>query len=244
YRAANIEGTKILLEESRAAGVRRIVNIGTPSIYFDYTDTLNRAEDYLPDKMADNYAASKYEAETMLLKASESGIETISLRPRFTTGRGETNILGRFIKMHQSGKFRQIGSGENIVDFTAVKNMVDALWLACSAPTAACGEAYNITNGDPVKLWPFLNRLMENVGLPPITRNVPYPVAAAAGLAVETISRMRGVEPPLTKLGAAVMAKTMTMSIEKAKAKLGYRPNQTNEEMLDEFVGWWREVSR
>jgi len=242
YYKANVEGTRVMLEAARAAGVQRFVNIGTPSIYFDYTDTLNRDENYLPARMPDNYAASKFEAEKLLLAANTPDFQTISLRPRFTTGRGETNIMKRFITMHQAGRLRVIGSGENVVDYTAISNMVEAMWLAATALADACGEAYNITNGDPVKLWPFLNKMMEMLGLPPITGKVPYPVAATAGSVVELISRLRGVQPPLTRLGAAVSAKSMTMNIEKAKKRLGYYPKQTNDEMLAEFVAWWRAV--
>lgn len=242
YYKANVEGTRVMLEAARAAGVRRFVNIGTPSIYFDYTDTLNRDENYLPARMPDNYAASKFEAEKLLLAANTPEFQTISLRPRFTTGRGEMNIMRRFITMHKAGRLKIIGSGENVVDYTAISNMVEAMWLAVTAPADACGEAYNITNGDPVKLWPFLNKMMEMLGLPPITGKVPYPVAATAGSVVELISRLRGVQPPLTRLGAAVSAKSMTMNIEKARKKLGYHPKQTNDEMLAEFVGWWKAV--
>lgn len=236
YRAANQEGTRVLLEAARAAGVRRIVNIGTPSIYFDYTDTLDRDEDYLPARPADNYAASKHEAELMLLDANGRDIETISLRPRFTSGRGETNILGRFIAMHRAGKFKRIGGGDNVADFTSVSNMVRAMRLAATTPAENCGLACNITNGEPVKLWPFLDRVMERVGLPPVTSKVPYPVAAAAGSLIGLIHAMKGTEPPISRLGAAVMAKSMTMSILRARTRLGYDPVQTNDEMLEEFA--------
>jgi len=243
YHGSNIEGTKILLDASRNANVRRIVNIGTPSIYFDYSDALNRDETYLPPQMPDNYAASKYEAEMMLLNENGNGIETISLRPRFVTGRGEMNILPRFIRMHRAGRLRRIGSGENIVDFTSIKNMIGAMWLAATTTKENCVEAYNITNGDPVKLWPFLDLLMQKMNLPPIAKSVAYPVAGFVGSVVEAIFSLLGKEPPLTRLGAAVMAKSMTMSIEKAQKKLGYLPTQTNEEMLDEFVSWARTES-
>lgn len=236
YRRANVEGTRALLEAARAAGVRRIVNVGTPSIHFDFTDTADRDEDCLPARMPDAYAASKFEAETALLRENGRGIETISLRPRFTTGRGETNILPRFVRMHREGKFKRIGDGTNLVDFTHVENLNDAFLLALAAPPEACGAPYLITNGDPVALWPFLDRLMEKVGLPPVTARVPYPVAAAAGFVVETMHALRGKEPPLSRLGAAVMARTMTFSIARARERLGYRPARTNEEMLDDFA--------
>lgn len=236
YRSANQEATAQLVDQARKAGVKRIVNIGTPSIYFDYTDALNRDEDYLPPKMPDNYAKSKYEAEMALLAENGKGIETISIRPRFVAGRGEENILPRLIRMHRAGQLKIMGDGENIVDFTSIDNCVDALWLCLKTPAENCGQAYNITNDDPVKLWPFINDMFEKIGLPRLEKHVPYPVAATVGCIVQTLFLLKQTEPPLTRLGTAVMAKSMTMDVSRAKNQLGYTPRIGNDAMMNDFV--------
>lgn len=237
----NITGTQAMLDAAHAAGVRRLINIGTPSMYFDYTDTPNRREDYRPARWADAYSASKVEAERRVLDAATADFVTLSLRPRFTSGWGETNILTRFVTMQQQGKLRIIGSGQNYVDFTAIDNLVDALVLAMTVQAPAVnGKAYNITNGAPVQLWPFLNQMFELLGLPPVTRRVPYPVAVTVGSVVQTLAALRGTEPSMSRLGTAIAAKTMTMDIGAARRDLGYTPRRTNADMLADFVRWQR----
>lgn len=240
----NIIGTQTILDAARAARVRRLINIGTPSMYFDYTDTPDRDENYRPAQWPDAYSASKVAAEQRVLQAATADFTTLSLRPRFTSGWGETNILTRFVRMQQQGKLRIIGSGQNYVDFTAIDNLVDALVQALRVDAHAVnGKAYNITNGDPVQLWPFLNRMFELLGLPPVTRRVPYALAFTVGSLVESLAKLRGKEPPMSRLGTAIAAKTMTMSIGAARRDLAYAPRRTNDEMLADFIRWHRSHS-
>lgn len=239
YRS-NIDTTTALLEAARAAGVYRFVHIGSPSGYFDRTNSLDRDENYRPEWVPDGYAQSKIIADRMVLDANANDFGTISLRPRFVTGRGDTYLLTRFISMHRAGVLWRIGSGENLVDFTAISNQVDAMLLSLKASTDACGEAYNITNGEPVKLWRFLDEVMVQVGLGPIRGAVPYWVASLAGAVAAGLFVFASQTPGLNRQSAAVLSHSMTMSIDKARTRLGYQPRQSNDEMLTEFAGWYR----
>jgi nucleoside-diphosphate-sugar epimerase len=176
----------------------------------------------------------------MVLDANTNDFGTISLRPRFVTGRGDSYLLARFISLHRVGVLRRIGSGGNLVDFTAIANQVDAMMLSLKASTDACGEAYNITNGEPVKLWSFLDQVMVQVGLGPIRGAVPYWLARLTGLAAEGLFAFTNQSPGLNRLSAAVLSHSMTMSIDRARTLLGYEPRQSNDQMLAEFAGWYR----
>ncbi len=238
--SANTIGTENLLRACLASKAKKFVNVGTPSIYFDYTDRLQITENDVPSKLADNYAISKYASEKQLLDANNDDFWTMSLRPRFTSGSGDTNILPRFIALQQQGALKQIGSGNNLVDFTAISNMVQAFEKALIAPQNAWGQAYNITNGDPVSLWPFLRSLMAKLELGEIKGKVPPKLAMNAGALSERVARLRNKQPQVTKLGAALACTSMTMSIEAARKNLGYEPLQSNESMLDDFVAYWQ----
>ena len=111
--------------------------------------------------------------------------------------------------------------------------------LALKAPAEACGEAYNITNGDPVNFWAFLDEVMVRVGLGPIRGAVPYRLAAFNGLIVEGLFAFADRAPGLSRLSAAVLSSSMTLDIEKARSRLGYQPRQTNSDMLEEFANWY-----
>lgn len=240
----NIDITAALLDAARRAGAGRFVHIGSPSMYFDRTNRLDRAEDYRPERLPDGYTQSKAAADRMVLDANSADFTTISLRPRFVTGHGDNYLLTRFIALRRAGILRRIGRGGNLADFTAASNQADAMLLALKAPDAACGEAYNITNGAPVELWRFLDEVMVRIGLKPIRRSIPYPLAAFNGLVMEGLFAFSNRAPGLSRLSAQVLSSSMTLSIEKARARLGYAPRQSNAGMLEEFARWYQASRR
>jgi 2-alkyl-3-oxoalkanoate reductase len=236
---SNIDITAALLDAARAADVCRFIHIGSPSAYFDDTNTLNRDENYRATWAPHGYALSKMTADCMVLAANTDDFGTISLRPRFVSGRGDSYLLTRFISLHRAGMLWRIGPGDNLVDFTAVANQANAMLLSLKASAHACGEAYNITNGEPVNLWKFLDQVMQQVGLRPIRGAVPYWVARLGGLAAEGLFVFADRPPGLNRASAAVLSHAMTLSIEKARTRLGYQARQSNGEMLAEFADWY-----
>lgn len=239
---ANIVPTANLVQASLKHEIKRLVHISTPSIYFEYKDKFNIEENEIPSSFVNHYASTKYEAEKLVKKAFDSGLETISLRPRAIIGGGDTTIVPRMIRAHREGKLKIIGHGRNIVDVTSVSNVVDAIILSLKASENALGKAYNITNGDPIYLWKFIEKTFEQLNLTLNKTRVPFPVAYAAAALLEKQAALKPdyPEPPVTCYGIGILAKSMTMSIDRAKELLGYWPNQSNLEALDEFIDWWK----
>jgi 2-alkyl-3-oxoalkanoate reductase len=90
----------------------------------------------------------------------------------------------------------------------------------------ADGRAFFITNGEPVVLWMWINTLVEQLGEPPVTRNISLNTASALGAACEVAWRilpLRG-EPPMTRFIAAELAKDHWFDITAARRDLGYAP--------------------
>lgn len=241
YRA-NILSTDNIVKACKKNDVRRIVHISTPSIYFDYNDRFNIKEDFLPKEFVNHYASTKYEAEKIINKAFEDGVETISLRPRAIVGEGDTTIMPRLLKAHNTGRLKIIGDGKNIVDVTSVKNVVDAVLLSIDAEKKALGHHYNITNGEPILMWELVETTLNKLGFQLNKKNVPFKVAYNLAKVLETIAKFTPdyKEPVITCYSVGVLAKSMTMNISKAKDLLGYIPKQTNMEAVDDFVNWWK----
>ena len=242
FERANVTATQNLLAAALQNRVRRLVFISTPSIYFDYTDRWQVSESHpLPATMVNAYAATKLKAERMVLAANGNGLETIALRPRAIIGAEDTVIFPRVLKAYREHKLRIIGAGTNTVDLTCARNVVEAIICSLNAPASALGLAYNITNGEPVILWKQVNYVLEQLGLKPVTRRLPYTLVMAAAWLTEQKHRWLRLdgEPPITQYGIGILAKSMTMDISLAKEKLGYKPVQTTREGLDEFIGWY-----
>src|SRR5690606_18017236 len=155
YRA-NCLSQQYLIQHSERNGVQKFVYISSPSVYFTGTDRLQISEDEaLPKKFVNAYAATKHEAEQLL---TTSRLAFITLRPRALIGRGDTVIMPRLIRSQREGKLKTIGKGDTLADLTHVANVAHAIWLALQAPPAAIRQVYNISNGEPVMLWTYIEK--------------------------------------------------------------------------------------
>lgn len=246
YYRANVSGTENLLQACTGTGVRRFVNLSSPSIYFDSHDRLNITEDFLPPQFVDNYARSKYQAEARVRNAHSDQLRTLSLRPRMVLGAGDQSLFPRMIANHQAGQLMRIGEGRNIASFTHIANMMQALDCAVFGPDSVTGDVYNIADAQPQRLWGVIDRMLAAVEMPPVTSSVPYSVAMAAATAMESWYRLRRAreEPRLTRLKVAVMGRSFTLSTDKAQRKLGYQPVYNVDDAIAEFAERWLQDKR
>ena len=238
FHRVNVSGTQSVLEACRRAGVPRLVYTSTPSVVHGGAslDGVTEAAPY-PAHFDAPYPATKALAEQAVLAADGPTLSTVALRPHLIWGPGDPHLIPRVLAKARAGKLRRIGSRPVIVDVTYVENAADAHLLALDrlAPGAACaGRAYFITNGEPVELWDFLNRVLAIHGLPPVTRTVPVWAAKLAGAALETAYRLSGrtAEPPLTRFVAGQLSTSHWYDIAAARRDLGYAPAVSVEEGL------------
>ena len=107
---------------------------------------------------------------------------------------------------------------------THVDNTVEGLLLA--AEKGRWGEAYFVTDGEPVVFREFLTGLVATRGIEPPTRNVPGAIARPSPLwrrAPGGSCRSRG-EPPITRFAVWDASLECTIDDSKARRELGYAP--------------------
>lgn len=241
YYYANVVATENLISACQSSGVSRFINISTPSVYFDLKDHLNIRENFLPKRFIDNYARTKYQAETRVTAAHADQLGTVSLRPRMVIGPGDKYIFPRMIALHKEGKLKRIGQGRNLVSITTLENMLLALDLCVFGSETVLGKVYNIANAEPVLLWELVDEVMAQLKLPPVTQSVPYSVAYGAGWMNERAYCLlnKTEEPSLMRLKVALMARSMTLNIDNARRNLGYHPLSNVSSTVEEFADWW-----
>jgi len=247
FYQANVIGTQNVIHACEENNVKRLVYVSTPSIYFNFQSRLNVREDSeLPRKPVNEYARTKLMAEFKIDEAFACGLPVITIRPRAIFGPGDTTILPRLIQRMQKGRLRIIGDGQNVVDITYVENVVDALIFCAESPAHTLGKKYNLTNGQPVRLWDVIEKLAGALNLPFNQKHIPYKVADTAAAILEIIYRaLPGQpEPPLTRYTVSIVAHSTTLDISAAKRDLGYNPRISLEEGFSEFVKWWKVYSR
>jgi nucleoside-diphosphate-sugar epimerase len=236
FERDNVKGTRNALDGCARAGVRRFVHCGTeaalmagqPLVQVDETAPLR------PDSPAP-YPATKARAEQAVRDANRNGFETVVLRPRFVWGAGDTTLLPEMVSMVKSGRFVWVGGGGQRTATTQVENVVQGLMLA--ATKGAPGEAYFVTDGDPVVFREFVSDLLRTQGVEPPGRSLPNWL----GRAVATVSEPAWQHlplpgrPPLTRFTYWVMTQECTIDISKARSELGYAPVVSREEGLAEL---------
>ena len=238
FQRANVEATKHLLKAAKANKIKKFIFISSPSVYFRFKHQLELKESDTLPKPVNSYAYSKREAEKLV---QSSKIPYIILRPRALIGRGDKVIMPRILRAHREGRLMRMGDETNRVDITPVSNVVDAIILALDADKKAVNQIYNISNGKPELLWPVLDKLLSQLQLPRPTKQISLKLVLVVAKLMELHAKwINGYrEPALTVYGVGTLTMSFGMDISKAKKLLGYHPNQSVQEALNEFVEWY-----
>jgi len=236
FERGNVEGTRNVLAACAEAGVRRFVHCGTeaalmagdPLIHVDETAPLR------PDSRAP-YPATKARAEQAVRDANRAGFETVALRPRFVWGKGDTTLLPEMVETIEAGKWAWVGGGRNVTDTTHVDNVVEGLILA--AEKGRPGEAYFVTDGEPVVFREFVTAMLETQGVEPPGRSLPAWTAGPLARVAETAWKLLPLSgaPPMTTFRSWLLTQECTIDISKARGELGYAPIVTHEQGLAEL---------
>jgi nucleoside-diphosphate-sugar epimerase len=202
---AGAQGTTIVLDQARHAGVRRVVFAASSSAYGD-TPTLPKIETMETHPLSP-YAASKLTGEHLMrIFADLYGLETVSLRyfnvfgPRQDPKSDYAAVIPKFITA-AIRKQRAIvyGDGEQTRDFCHIDNAVRANLLAATTPRKLKGEIVNVACGERTSLNQLLRHIAELAG----TRIEPDYRPARAGDVRDSLADIRvardllGYEPSI-----------------------------------------------
>lgn len=246
YERVNVGGTANVIEACRSCHVGRLVYTSSPSVVFDGRDHLDASNDLpYPARYEAAYPETKAAAERLVLAANDTRLATVALRPHLIYGPRDPHLLPRLFARARARRLAVVGDGDNRVSLTFVTNaaaahVAAAEQLAPGAPQA--GRAFFVNDAEPVRLWEWLNRLLQAVGLPRAERRVPLRLARSAGLALEavwSVLRLRG-EPPMTRFVASQLAVSHTYSLEPARRAFGFEPPVSGADGFAQTVAWWR----
>ena len=233
FRRVNVDGTKAVIAACRAAGVQRLVHVGTEAALM-HGQPLVAVDEHYPLALRSRapYSATKAAAEAAVIEANGNGLETVVVRPRFVWGAGDTTLLPVLVAMARSGRLRWVGGGRQLTSTTHVANTVEGLVLA--AGKGVPGNAYFVTDGSPVVFREFVSALLATQGVQAPEGDVPLPVARAVARASETLWRVLPLpgEPPVASFAVWASGLEATIDDTKAREQLGYRPVMTRDHGL------------
>ena len=243
--AANVEGTRHVLEAAAAAGCQRIVYtstvgcIGLPLAAKGQIVPTDESSPVSESQMTNHYKRSKWQAEQVALELARKGLPIVIVNPTAPVG-------SRDVKPTPTGKV--------IVDFLnrAMPAYLDTglNWVhvrdvtighILAAEQGRLGERYILgnANGNWTMKAAF-GVLQEITGVPAPNVRIPYFVALAAACVDESLSFFTG-KPPKAPLAGVRMAKyKMFFNPAKAIRELGL-PQTPPREALADAVQWFRQ---
>jgi UDP-glucuronate 4-epimerase len=217
YQKSNLEGFVNLIEQSRHHSVQRFVYASSSSVYGGNTKLPYAENDHVETPMS-LYAATKRANELIAYTYTHLwNLQTIGLR-FFTVygpwGRPDMAYWSFLEAMRHGAPIKVFNYGKNKRDFTYIDDVTSGVIAALKSDKLDQYEIINLGNNKPVELMDFISTLEELTGLEAIKEMVP----PQPGDVIATFA-----------------------SIDKATAKLGFKPSTSLREGLAQFVRWYED---
>ncbi|WWC59305.1 uncharacterized protein I303_101856 [Kwoniella dejecticola CBS 10117] len=104
------------------------------------------------------------------------------------------------------------------------------------------GQAYFITNGEPIYFWDFARTIWRQLGhIPPYTIVLPTVLGLILATLAEVFSKFSGKEPGFTRFRVSQATQQRFYDIEKARRLLGYHPIVGLDDGMRRWTEWYNE---
>ena len=219
YCANNITGTLNILEAARLNKIKKFVYASSSSVYGDELH-LPAAEGQEGNLLSPYALTKRCNEEWAKQYSMHYGLDTYGLRYFNVFGRRQdphgsyAAVIPKFIKQLLKNERPIIyGDGKQTRDFTYIENVIDANLKACVAPHEASGEVFNIAYGKHECLIDIYYTLAKSLD--------------------------KNIEPLFGEERVGDI-KHSRADISKAKTILGYDPNFSFADGLDEAIVWYK----
>lgn len=221
YERVNVEGARVVAEESTRAGVSRLVLFSTIAVYGP-TGPEGADEDTLP-RPDSPYAQTKLRAEQAVCRLDGTAeLRTSVLRLAAVYGPRVTGNYARLAGAIRSGWFLPVGEGLNRRTLVHEADVAEAALLAARSPRAA-GRLYNVSDGDTHRLRDVLEAMCLSLGRPYPRFRLPIGPVRAVAKAGDALVAPFGAAP---RLSSALDKYTEDVAVraERIRRELGFRP--------------------
>jgi nucleoside-diphosphate-sugar epimerase len=234
-RSVNVDGTKVLLDAARQAGVGKVVHTSSSAVF-----GVPEANPVLPTtvpKPEEPYGHAKLAAEWACLDAAREGLDVSIVRPRTILGHGRLGIFGILFDWIADGCDPVVlGDGRNRYQFVHADDLADACIAAAGVPGPG---VFNIGAAEFATMFDTLDALCRHAGTGARVRSLPSRPASMAMRASAALGLT-----PFAPYHWLMYSESMWFDIEHARRQLGWSPVWTTDAMFAQSYDWFVEHRR
>jgi len=235
YEEVNVGGTANVVCAAVALGAKRIILCSTIAVYGPSKGAVV-TEETVPAPQT-FYEKTKWAAERIVLAAHGGDGSSLGTVLRLGAVYGP-RVKGNYQRLLQSlaqGRFVPVGKGDNRRTLIYVKDVARAIVLALQHPSAT-GKLYNVTDGTFCSVNEIIEVICAALGRRPSRWSLPVaPVRLASG-AVESFSRLLGINPPVMRSMIDKYVEDVAVDGHLIQEELGFAPQ------YDLRAGWMEAV--
>jgi len=255
-----VEGTRVAVERSIAAGVRRFVHISSMAVHGPSPGPEATVEETAQiGHYGHEYSDSKAEQELIVQSAIDRGdLDAVILRPTIVYG-PDSYFVVPVLEEARRGQVIVVDDGVGVCNAVYIDDVCDAIDAALAAPAAA-GQAFFVNGDDSLTWHDFIAAFARLVSPEPMFHNLsseevlafwakhpsPYPRTVAAR-AYRKLRLLTGLTPRVAPwpMAGRILRETVRVRFSNAKAKrvLGWAPSVSFEQGVG-MTREWLESSR
>lgn len=233
--STNIAGVRNTLEQARAGNVERVIFISSTAVYgVPEKHPLYETD---PRVGVGAYGVSKIAGEDVCAEFRASGMCVPVIRPKTFIGTARLGVFQILYDWVDAGKrIPIIGKGNNLYQLLEVTDLIEAIWLAGSAPADVANDIFNVGAQRYEKVKIDVGALCDFAGNGARVMPTPAPLVKGA-LAVFEFMKIS----PLYKWVYGTADKDSFVSTEKIEKKLGWKATNSNQDALITSHKWYLE---
>jgi GlcNAc-P-P-Und epimerase len=236
YFDVNEHGTQVVLDAMSRHHVRTLCFISTVAVYGD--------SDRVPTELSSprpllHYGASKLAAEERIRRwAEDSDRRAIVVRPSVVFGPHNFANMYSLIRQLQSGRYLQVGSGQNIKSMCYVENLV--AFLAFLFERAQGGlTLYNYVDGPDLRSREIVEFICHALRRPSPSVALPLSVALALMWPLDVVAKLLGKTFPVSAFRIRKFAQYETQFDASAARRSGFAAPVSLPEGIRRMTEWY-----
>lgn len=229
----DVDGTRNVLESALSNGVQRVIMISSTAVYGIPVHHPLVEDDQLVG--VGPYGEAKIAAEGVCLEYRKKGLCVPLIRPKSFVGPERLGVFALLYDWAKDGKnFPLIGSGNNKYQLLDVYDLCAAIYLCAALDENIVNDTFNIGAEKFATMKEDYQAVLDKAGFGKKVVGLP---AAPVIWILKTLEALR--LSPLYKWVYETAARDSFVSIDKAKAKLGFKPVYSNQEALLRNYQWY-----